>query len=75
MAAWRRDQGGYDSDEVIVHVAWIAERTCAGRHDGRDLERVSMPRDAGYSNRDRTYKLVGLLERRFLYMQSVCSYP
>ena len=31
------DQGGDDTDEVVVHIAWVTQRGRAGRHDGGDL--------------------------------------
>jgi hypothetical protein len=37
MAAGRRDEGGDEANEVVVHVAWIAQCGGGGRHDCGDL--------------------------------------
>ena len=55
MASRCRDECGYNADEVIVHIARVAESSCGGGHDGRD-------------------ELIGLLEGRFLDVESVCCY-
>ena len=34
VAAWSGDKGGDDADEVVVHVAWVAEGGSGGGHDG-----------------------------------------
>jgi len=41
VAARGGDERGEDADEVVVHVARVAEGGCRGGHDGRDLADAS----------------------------------
>lgn len=45
MEAGRGDERGDQPDEVVVHVAWVAQGGSAGRHDGGHLWRAR-PGDA-----------------------------
>lgn len=36
MTAGCRNKGGYDADKVVMHIAWVSEGSCTGRHDGRN---------------------------------------
>lgn len=43
MEAGRRDEGRNQADQVVVHVAWVAQGGCARRHDGGNLRKRSTP--------------------------------
>ena len=34
MAAWCGDESRDDTDEIVVHIAWVAKRVRGGAHDG-----------------------------------------
>lgn len=41
MASRGRDEGGYYSNEVVVHIARVTKGVCTGGHNGRDLKRLA----------------------------------
>lgn len=43
MEAGCRDEGRNQADQVVVHVAWVAQSGCARRHDGGNLRKHRTP--------------------------------
>lgn len=37
VEAGRGDEGSNQANEVVVHIAWVAQSGCACRHDGGNL--------------------------------------
>jgi hypothetical protein len=43
MASRGRDEGGYYSNKIVVHIARVTKGVCTGGHNGRDLKRLASP--------------------------------